>query len=199
MACECSSHSAATEKERKILRIALSLNAAMFVIGMTAGLWAQSTGLMADALDMLADASTYGLGLLAVTRGAAFKRNSARWSGALLLILGLGIMAEVVRRAYAGSEPQPTVMMAFALLSLVVNVAVLRMLAPFRRGEVHLRATWIFTRVDVIANVGVFVAGVVILLTGQGWIDLVAGCLIGAYVVKEAVEILKESSEAVLA
>ena len=84
MACECSSHSAATEKERKILRIALALNAAMFVIGMTADLWAQSTGLMADALDMLADASAYGLGLLAVTRGAAFKRNSPRWSGALL-------------------------------------------------------------------------------------------------------------------
>ena len=90
-------------------------------------------------------------------------------------------------------------MMAFALLSLVVNVAVLRMLAPFRSGEIHLRATWIFTRVDVIANVGVFVAGVVIWRTGLGWIDLVAGCLIGAYVVKEAVEILKESSEAVLA
>ncbi len=197
MACECSSPSAATEKERKILRIALALNAAMFVIGMTAGLWAQSTGLMADALDMLADASAYGLGLLAVTRGAAFKRNSARWSGALLLILGLGIITEVVRRAYAGSEPQATIMMAFALLSFVVNVAVLRMLAPFRSGEVHLRATWIFTRVDVIANVGVFVAGVVILLTGLRWIDLVAGCLIGAYVVKEAVEILKESSEAV--
>ena len=109
----------------------------MFVIGTTAGWWAQSTALMADALDMLADASAYGLGLMAVTRGVNFRRTSTRWSGSLLLILGVGILAEVGHRALAGSQPQPTVMMAFSLLSLAVNVTVLRLLAPFRTGEVH--------------------------------------------------------------
>ena len=98
MACECSNVSAQSEGERATLRIALGLNAAMFVIGMAAGLWAQSSGLMADALDMLADASAYALALLAVSRGAVFKRNAARWSGALLLILGVGIVLDVVRR-----------------------------------------------------------------------------------------------------
>jgi Co/Zn/Cd efflux system component len=196
MSCECSAPTATTDKQRQILRVALFLNAAMFIIGMTAGWWAQSTALMADALDMLADASAYGLGLMAITRGDVFRRNSARWSGALLLILGIGILAEVGHRTIAGSEPQPAIMMAFSLLSLVVNVTVLRMLAPFRTGEVHLRATWIFTRTDVIANVGVLVAGVVIFFTGWTVFDLVAGFLIGSYVIKEAAEILKESSAA---
>ena len=196
MACDCTPPPVTTDRQRRILKIALFLNAAMFVIGMTAGVLAQSTGLMADALDMLADASAYGLGLMAVTRGLAFRKNSARLSGTLLLVLGLGILAEVAHRAVVGSEPQAATMMAFSLLSLAVNVTVLRLLAPFRTGEVHLRATWIFTRADVIANVGVLVTGLMIVLTGWTALDLVAGFLIGCYVMKEAAEILKESDEA---
>ncbi|MFM0367090.1 cation transporter [Paraburkholderia sediminicola] len=69
MSCDCGHSSANTENERKTLRVALMLNATKFVVGMAAGLWAQSSGLMADALDMLTDATAYGLGLMAVTRG----------------------------------------------------------------------------------------------------------------------------------
>lgn len=162
MTCECLQHTATSERERKTLRIALFLNGVMFIVGMSAGWWAQSTGLMADALDMLADASAYAIGLLAVTRGASFKVYAARWSGMILLLLGVGILAEVAWKWLHGSEPQGILMMAFSLLSLVVNVTVLLMLAPFRQGEVHLRATWIFTKVDVIANVGVFATGALV-------------------------------------
>jgi cation diffusion facilitator family transporter len=196
MGCECSQATANTDAERATLRVALALNATMFVVGMIAGLWAQSSGLMADALDMLADASAYALALLAVTRGAAFKRNAARWSGSLLLILGLGILIDVIRRGFTGSEPLGPAMMAFSLASLAVNVTVLRMLGKFRNGEVHLRATWIFTRVDVIANVGVFLSGLLVWL-GDWWVaDLLVALAIGAYVVKEAIEILQEAGEA---
>ena len=197
MACECTQQSDKTDAERKTLRIALKLNVMMFVVGMAAGLWAQSTGLMADALDMLADVSAYTLALMAVTRTAAFKRYGARWSGALLLILGLGIVIDVVRRALLGSEPEGHVMMAFSLVSLAVNVSVMRMLTKYRYGEVHLRATWVFTRVDVLANVGVFVSGLVVMLTGFRFADLVVGLGIGLYVVKEAVEILRSADKAV--
>jgi cation diffusion facilitator family transporter len=197
MACECTQQSAKTDAERKTLRIALMLNVTMFVLGIAAGLWAQSTGLMADALDMLADASAYTLALMAVTRSAAFKRYAARWSGALLLILGLGIVIDVVRRGLLGSEPQGHVMMVFSLVSLAVNVSVLRMLSKYRNGEVHLRATLIFTRVDVLSNVGVFVSGLVVMLMGFRFADLVAGLGIGLYVVKEAVEILRSAHKAV--
>ncbi|MEW9900850.1 cation transporter [Chitinivorax sp. PXF-14] len=195
MACECSNVSAQSKDERASLRLALGLNAAMFVIGMAAGLWAQSSGLMADALDMLADASAYALALLAVSRGAVFKRNAARWSGALLLILGVGIVLDVVRRGLYGSEPLGPAMMAFSLASLAVNVTVLRMLDKFRHGEVHLRATWIFTRVDVIANIAVFASGLLVWLTGLRMADLLVGFAIGLYVAKEAIEILREAGQ----
>ena len=197
MACGCVTTKAASEAERRTLRIALALNAAMFVIGVGAGFWSHSTALVADALDMLADASAYGLGLMAISRGADFKRKSARMSGSLLLILGLGIIGEAVRRMFTGTEPNASIMMVFATLSLVVNVTVLRLLAAFRHGEVHLRATWIFTRADVIANIGIVASGLVIQLVGWGFVDLIAGVLIGGYVAKEAVEILNQTSELV--
>ncbi len=165
----------------------------MFFVGKTAGLLAESSGVLADALDMLADAMAYAIGLLAVTRAPLFKRRAARLSGILLFSLGLGIFVDVARRASGGAEPVGGVMMALALLSLTVNVTVLRMLSRYRAGEVHLRATYIFTRADVVANLGVFVSGVIVTVTGLRWADLTVGFLIGAYVVHEATEIWRDS------
>jgi Co/Zn/Cd efflux system component len=196
MACECTQVSTQTQQERATLRIALALNVAMFVIGMAAGLWAQSTGLIADSLDMLADAAAYALALLAVTRGLAFKRDAARWSGWLLLILGAGIILDVTRRTLLGSEPQGDIMMLFAVISLIVNVIVLNLLSRFRHGEVHLRTTWVFTRMDVLANIGVFASGLVVSLTHLRYADLVIGLIIGLYVMKEARDILRDAAQA---
>ncbi len=194
---DCGCHAEAnTAAERRVLWIALALNAAMAVIGSIAGWWAQSTGLLADALDMLSDATAYAIGLAAIGRSAVFKQRAAGLSGSLLLLLGIGVLVEVGRRVLYGSEPIGVPIIATALLSLAVNLTVLRLLRPFRTGEVHLRATWIFTRADVVANVGVLVSGVLILATGWRYPDLVVGALIGLYVCKEALEILSEAREA---
>ena len=195
MTCECTQASAKTETERKTLRIALSLNTMMFVVGITAGLLAQSTGLLADALDMLTDAVAYALALMAISRGPTFKRNAARWTGGVLALLGAGIVAEVVRRWFYGSEPVGLVMMAYSAISFAVNLFVLTQLAKFRQGQVHINATYICTRADVLANIGVFVSGTIVTLTGLRAVDLIAGFAIGVYVVKEAVEILREAAE----
>jgi len=194
MACECPHTSAKTDAERKTLRAALSLNAAMFVIGTVAGVLAQSTGLLADALDMLTDAIAYGLALMAVSRGLKFKKNAARWSGAVLILLGAGIIAEVVRRWFLGSEPIGLVMMGYSAVSFAVNLYVLMRLARFRDGEVHLRASYICTRADVLANIAVFISGAIVAATGLQIVDLVVGFGIGLYVLKEAGEILRQAT-----
>ena len=197
MSCSCDSDLAVeTEAQQRVLRIALALNATMFIVGLIAGLLGQSSSLMADALDMLADALAYAIALGAVGRSARFKAGAATLSGSLLLLLGVMVLLDVGRRALLGSEPESAVMMAVAFVSLLVNATVLRMLGRYREGEVHLRATWIFTRVDVIANIGVILSGLLVLLTGSRFPDLVVGGAIGVYVVKEAIEILSESREA---
>lgn len=181
------------EQERRILIIALALNLAMAIIGGIAGWIAQSTGLLADALDMLSDATAYAIGLLAIGRTARFKSNAAYLSGSLLFLLGAAVLVEVGRRVALGAEPVSGWMIGTALLSLIVNLTVLRLLAPLRSGEVHLRATWVFTRADVVANVGVILAGVLVLWLRSPYPDFVIGALIGLYVIKEAAEILLDT------
>ena len=183
-------------QERRILWIALWLNAAMAVVGGVAGWIAQSTGLLADALDMLSDATAYAVGLIAIGRTVRFKANAAMLSGSVLLLLGLGVLVEVGRRVLYGAEPASGWMIGTALLSLVVNVTALRLLSPLKSGEVHLRATWLFTRADVVANVGVILAGALVLWSGSPYPDFVIGTLIGLYVIKEAMEILGDARRA---
>ena len=166
------------------------------MVGVVSGFVGQSSSLIADALDMLADASAYAIALGAVGRRARFKAGAATLSGSLLLLLGVLVLADVGRRALLGSGPESLVMVAVAFVSFVVNATVLRMLGRYRQGEVHLRATWIFTRVDVIANVGVMLSGLLVLLTGSRFPDLTVGGAIGIYVIKEAFEILNEAREA---
>ena len=189
----CQAPEVRTPEERRVLRIALVLNAAMAVIGGLAGWIGQSTGLLADALDMLADAAAYSIALLAIGRTALFKTRAATLSGTILLVLGVGILFEVGRRLLYGADPVSEWMIGTALLSLAVNLTVLRLLAPMKSGEVHLRATWLFTRADVVANLGVILAGLLVLWLNVPYPDFVIGTLIGLYVIKEAVEILRDA------
>jgi len=194
--CGCEATPAETADQKRTLAVALSLNATMFVVGLVAGLVAQSSGLLADSLDMLADATAYAIALTAIRRSAAFRVRAAGLSGGLLLVLGIGVLIDVGRRALYGSSPEGAVMVAVASAALVVNATVLRLLARTREGGVHLKATWIFTRADVIANFGVIASGLVVWLTGNRYVDLIIGGAIGAYVIKEAFEILGEAREA---
>lgn len=191
--CEATTDSSA---QRRVLLIALGMNATMFVVGLVAGLIAQSSGLIADSLDMFADAIAYGFALSAFNRDAAFKARAARVSGGVLLALGIGVLLDSVRRGALGSSPESRVMMGVASISLLVNATVLYLLGAYRNQGVHLRATWIFTRVDVIANLAVILSGLTILLTGFRFIDLVVGAAIGLYVIKEGCEIIGNAREA---
>jgi Co/Zn/Cd efflux system component len=196
VSCECGETSAKTERERAVVRVALVLNLAMFVIGAIAGVLADSTGVLADALDMLTDGIGYALALAAISRGPAFKVNAARWTGGVLLILGAGMVAEVIRRWFVGSEPAGVAMMGYAVVSLAVNLYVLIHLAKVKDGGVHLRASYICTRADVLANLAVFLSGLVVATTGLGAVDLVVGLAIAIYVIHEAIEIFREADEA---
>lgn len=194
---ECGCHVERVETgQRRILWTALALNAAMFVIEGIVGWKAESTGLLADALDMLSDAGAYGVALVAIGRSGLFKARAAAVNGSLILVLGVGVLVEVIRRAMFGSEPQSLWMIGVSSLALAVNVYVLYLLSPLRNGEVHLRATWICTRADVVANAGVILSGTLIAFTGIRYFDLIVGSAIGLYVIKEALEILREARDA---
>ena len=176
---------------RSVLWAALGINIAMFVVELAVGWWAQSTGLIADALDMLADAAVYGIALAAVGGSLAAQHRSARISGWLQLGLAVVVLMDVVRRLVQGSDPMPAAMMLVGGLALAANVTVVVLLAGHRRGGVHLRASWIFSVNDTLANIGVIAAGVLVALTGSQVPDLVAGTAIALLVASGAWRILR--------
>lgn len=177
-------------EEAATLRLLLVINVVMFQFELVAGWWAESTGLLADSLDMLADAAVYGLALYAVGRAPRHKLRAAHAAGGLQLALALGALAEVARRALVGSEPVSVLMMGMALLALVANGTCLVLLSRQRGRGAHMRASWIFSGNDVVANLGVIIAGALVAWTGAAWPDLVVGALIGLVVLVGARRIL---------
>ncbi|MCB2229887.1 cation transporter [bacterium] len=177
--------------ESQVLWTLLGINATMFVVEFVSGWVVESTGLIADSLDMLADATVYGISLYAVGKAPLHKLTAARASGWFQMLLALGALTEVVRRFIFGSEPEPFYMVGVAAVALVANVACLWLLAKHRNKGAHMKASWIFSTNDVIANVGVIVAGILVSLTGTRYPDLVIGCIIAAVVFYGALRILK--------
>lgn len=178
-------------QEQRTLWILLTINGVMFVAEMVTGWVAQSTGLMADALDMLADAAVYGLSLYAVGRAARLQVRAAHISGWLQMALALGALAEVIRRFVMGSEPEPAWMMGVATVALAANVSCLYLISRHREGGAHMKASWIFSTNDVMANLGVIGAGALVGWTQSRLPDLVIGTVIAAIVLTGAVRILR--------
>lgn len=166
----------------------------MFGVEITVGWLAQSTGLIADSLDMFADAAVYGVALYAVGHSVRIKLRAAHLSGWLQVILALGALSEVVRRFVFGSEPVSSLMMSFGLIALMANVWCLVLIAKNRDSGAHMKASWIFSANDVIANLGVILAGLLVAWTGSRYPDLVIGLIIGVIVLSGARRILQLKS-----
>lgn len=179
-----------SSRQAGVLRWLLAINALMFAVELGSGWLAQSTGLIADSLDMFADAAVYGVALLAVGRSVARQVAAARFAGVLQLLLALGALAEVGRRFVYGSEPQSLSMMGIGLLALLANVACLWLISGHRDGGAHMRASWIFSANDVLANLGVIVAGALVAWSGSAWPDLLIGSVVGLLVLNGARRIL---------
>lgn len=178
-------------RERNALVVALVINAAFFVGELTVGLISGSMGLVADALDMGADASVYALSLAAVGTAAVRKKRLARASGYLQLGLAAVGLAEVVRRFVVDADlPDPASMIVLSLLALAGNIATLVVLRRVRSGEAHLQASWIFTANDVKVNALVIAAAIGVALTDSATPDLVAGAVVFVVVANGARRIL---------
>ena len=182
----------AAADESSVLKQVLVINFVLFLIELGAGLIASSMGLVADSLDMLADSIVYGLSLYAVGRSMTQKKTVARVSGYFQGALALLGFIEVVRR-FAGAEEVPsfTLMIGISLLALIGNAASLWLLQRTTSTEAHIEASRIFTSNDVIVNLGVIAAGLLVLLTHSPLPDLLVGTIVFAVVARGAYRILR--------
>lgn len=179
---------------RKTLIWVLAINLTLFVVEVLIGWFAKSMGLIADSLDMLADASVYGLSLWAIGATSVAKRRVARWAGYLQIVLALIGLLEVVRRSL-GLEDMPEVswMLSTALLAFFGNSLCLWLLQRTQSHEAHIRASLIFSSNDVIINLGLILAGGLVWLTGSPIPDLLIGLVVFVLVCHGAWRILRLS------
>lgn len=133
------------EAQRKTLRIVLVINAVMFFVEITAGVLASSTGLIADSLDMLADASVYAISLYAVGRAAIIRIRAATASRVLQIILSVGVLFEAVRRFLGDTEPLGIAMMFMGLIAFIANSICLKLVSKHKAGDVNFRASYVFS------------------------------------------------------
>ncbi len=179
-----------SEAERQALRWAFALNVGLAAGLAITGLVADSSALIANALDNTSDALVYAISLYAATRGTRWKVRAARLSGSMLLVLAAGVLIDVVRRWFGTPEPVGPLIITMAVIAAAVNILCLIMLKRHRAGDVHLRAAWTFSINDMLSNLGVLLAGLLVMWLGRAWPDLVVGLAIAAVAAKGGVEIL---------
>ena len=182
------------KEESRVLIILLSINAIMFFVELTLGIISESTALIADSLDMLADAIVYGIGLYAVGKSAFAKIKAAHISGIFQILLGVIVFFDIIRRAILGSEPESLLMIFVGIAALIANLICLRLISKHKDGEVHMRASWIFSKNDVIANLGIILGGGLVYQLDSRFPDLIIGLAISIIVIRGGIHILKDAS-----
>ncbi len=190
--CDCEFEARDTS-QKKTLYVLLAINAFMFFFELVLGLIAESTGLIADSIDMFADAAVYAVALYAVSRSHLVKANAAFLSGIMLILLGGGIFVDIIRRFIFGSDPASFLIMGVGFVALIANVICLFLIYKHRKGEVHMRASWIFSKNDVIANLGVIVSGLLVYLLGSRYPDLIIGSIITFVILHSGIQVIKEA------
>jgi Co/Zn/Cd efflux system component len=180
--------------ERKLLWQVLGINFFFFVLEIFTGFISNSMGLVADSFDMLADSIVYSLALFAVGKVAALKKSIAKSAGYFQLILGLMGVVEVLRRFFGLSEvPVFQTMIIISILALIANSLSLYLLQKSKSKDAHMQASMIFTSNDVIANLGVIVAGVLVYFTNSKYPDLIVGLIVFSIVLRGAFKIIELS------
>ncbi len=180
--------------QSKLLWTVLVINFIFFLIEMSTGIISKSMGLVADSLDMLADSFVYGLSLLAVGGTILKKKRIAKYAGYFQLTLAIIGVIEVIRR-FLGFEALPvfSTMIIVSIFALTANGICLYLLQKSKSNEAHMRASMIFTSNDVIINLGVIVAGVLVNWLNSGLPDLIIGLIVFGLVIQGAFRILKLS------
>lgn len=179
--------------QRKLLWTVLIINFLFFLIEITTGFISKSMGLVADSLDMLADSFVYGISLLAVGTTLIRKKQIAKVAGYFQIVLAIIGFIEVLRRFFdVETLPDFSTMIIVSAFALIANGICLYLLQKSKsKKEAHIKASLIFTSNDVIINLGVITAGIMVNLLKSNKPDLIIGTIVFILVIQGAIRILK--------
>ena len=181
------------ERQRGTLHIVLGINAVMFLVIAMAAVYGRSTALLADSLDNLGDALTYGLSLYAVSRGTAVKARVALFKGGLIFLAACVVAAQIIYKLFVPSVPVFEVMGAFSLLALVANSLCLYLLWRHRHEDVNMSSVWECSRNDIASNLAVLLASGAVWITGSGWPDILVALGLVWLLMRSAIRVVSSA------
>ena len=188
--------SALRSQHARVLWVVLSINAVMFVVETLAGIAARSTSLLADGLDMFGDATVYALTLFALSRSATWQAGAALAKGGFMAAFGLAVLVEAVSKAVFPVMPSARTMGAVGAVALVANLGCFVLLYRHRSDNLNMSSTWLCSRNDLIANVGVLFAATMSALLASRWPDILVGTAIALLFLRSAVGVLRQAKAA---
>ena len=178
-------------RQRRVLWIVLAVNGTMFAVEIVSSWLAGSTALLADAIDFLADAATYGLTLFVLIKSARWKAGAALAKGLAMGVFGLWVIAIALWRATDPTLPDAAIMGSVGVLALVANAGSAVLLFWHRGDDLNMRSVWLCSRNDTIANLLVLAAAAAVALTATAWPDLIVGAMIAALELSAATSIIR--------
>ncbi len=178
---------------RRALWIVIAINAAMFVVEMTAGALAGSQALQADALDFLGDTLTYGLSLFVLGMSLRVRSTAALAKGISLAAMGLWVFGSTAYQVLILGVPKAEIIGAVGVAALLANVASVLVLLRYKDGDANVRSVWLCSRNDAIGNVAVIGAGAGVYLTGTAWPDLAVAALMAALFLWSSLQIVRQA------
>jgi Co/Zn/Cd efflux system component len=176
---------------RKVLWLALLLNAAMFAVEIAGSLQSGSVSLLADAIDFFGDAANYGVSLAVLSMALAWRARASLLKAAAMAGFGVFVLGRALWSALHGVPPEPLMMGAVALLALAVNVAVAWMLYRYREGDSNMRSVWLCSRNDAIGNLAVAGAALGVFGSGAAWPDLLVAAGMAALALSGAWSVMR--------
>jgi Co/Zn/Cd efflux system component len=175
---------------RKVLWIALVLNALMFMVELGAAWTSDSVSLLADSIDFFGDAANYALSLAVLGMALSVRSKAALAKAACMAAFGVFVLGKALWNLHAGVVPEPATMGAVGFAALAVNAGVAWMLYRFRTGDANMRSVWICSRNDALGNVAVMCAALGVFGTGSAWPDLVVAGVMGSLALWGAATVL---------
>ncbi|OZE27556.1 cation transporter [Rhodococcus sp. 05-2255-1e] len=182
--------------------VALAILVVFLVVEATVAVAIGSLGLLADAGHMLTDVLGMSMGLIALVlarNGSAAAARTFGWHRAEVLtaianaVLLLGVAAFIMYEAISriGDAPEipglPLILTAAA--GLAANIVVMMLIRGDAKDSLAVRGAYMEVLADAVGSVGVLVGGVLMLVFGWTWVDIVVGVLISLWVVPRAIKL----------
>jgi Co/Zn/Cd efflux system component len=178
---------------QRVLWVVIVINAAMFLVEMTAGQLAGSQALQADALDFLGDTLTYGISLAVIGRSLNIRSSAALLKGSSLLLMGMWVFGSTLYHVLILGLPRAEIMGGIGILALAANLASVLLLLRYKDGDANVRSVWLCSRNDAIGNVAVMIAALAVWGSASAWPDLlVAGIMAGVFLTSST-QILRQA------